>query len=252
MKTNIKLLKVIKNNRSVVLVGVGLIGGALAAIKAVKDTPKAMEIIALKKEELQVDKLPVKTVVSSCWKIYTPSILMGVLSGCCIVYGQYYTSKELVGMTALYGATASNLQRYKDAVNTTSPEIAKAVKDKVAETAVKDTCEKNKITAVEPIGEGKFWCVDSLTGQCFKATKKKLKDAEIAINDRRINQDYASLSDLMYEFGCNNSILTDDIGWRVTDGKIKLEYTDAIVLNGVPHLYVECYPQPRENFDSSY
>lgn len=252
MKTNIKLFKIIKNNRSAILVGVGLIGGTLAAIKAVKDTPKAMEIIALKKEELQVDKLPVKTVVSSCWKVYTPSILMGVLSGCCIVYGQYYTSKELVGMTALYGATASNLQRYKDAVNTTSPEIAKAVKDKVAETAIKDACEKNKITSIEPVGEGEFWCVDSLTGQRFKSTIENIKYAEISINDRRLSHDYASLSDLMFDLGGRSSILTDSLGWRSINGKIKIERSDAITIDGIPHLYLEYIPEPREGFDSSY
>lgn len=253
MKTNIKLFKVIKNNRSAILVGVGLIGGTLAAIKAVKDTPKALELIEMKKEELQVDKLPVKILISTCWKVYTPSVLMGVLSGSCIVCGQYYTNKELVGMTALYGATASNLQRYKDAVNTVAtPEVTKAVKEKVAESAIKETKNSKQIKQIEPIGEGDFWCVDSLTGQCFKSTIDKIKNAEININDRRINQGYVSLTDLMYEFGVNNGILSDDIGWRVMDGKIKLDYTSAIVIDGKPHLYIEYYPQPRPNFDSAY
>lgn len=253
MKTNIKLFKVIKNNRSAILVGVGLIGGTLAAIKAVKDTPKALELIEMKKEELQVDKLPVKILISTCWKVYTPSVLMGILSGSCIVYGQYYTNKELVGMTALYGATASNLQRYKDAVNTVAtPEVTKAVKEKVAESAIKETKNSKQIKQIEPIGEGDFWCVDSLTGQCFKSTIDDIKNAEISINDRRISQGYVSLTDLMYEFGTNNGILSDDVGWRVMDGKIKLDYTSAIVIDGKPHLYIEYYPQPRPNFDSAY
>lgn len=253
MKNNIKILNKIKANRSTLLVSIGILGGTLAAIKAVKDTPKALELIEMKKEELQVDKLPVKTLISTCWKVYTPSVLMGVLSGSCIVYGQYYTNKELVGMTALYGATASNLQRYKDAVNTVAtPEVTKAVKEKVAESAIKETKNSKQIKQIEPIGEGDFWCVDSLTGQRFKSTIDDIKNAEININDRRINQGYVSLTDLMYEFGVNNGILSDDVGWRVMDGKIKLDYTSAIVIDGKPHLYIEYYPQPRPNFDSAY
>lgn len=253
MKMNMKVLNKIKANRSTLLISIGILGGTLAAIKAVKDTPKALELIEMKKEELQVDKLPVKILISTCWKVYTPSVLMGALSGCCIVYGQYYTNKELVGMTALYGATASNLQRYKDAVNTVAtPEVTKAVKEKVAESAIKDTKNSKQIKQIEPIGEGDFWCIDSLTGQCFKSTPDKIKNAEININDRRINQGYVSLTDLMYEFGVNNGILSDDVGWRVMDGKIKLDYTSAIVIDGKPHLYIEYYPQPRPNFDSAY
>lgn len=253
MKINMKVLNKIKANRSTLLISIGILGGTLAAIKAVKDTPKALELIEMKKEELQVDKLPVKILISTCWKVYTPSVLMGIISGCCIVCGQYYTNKELVGMTALYGATASNLQRYKDAVNTvTTPEVTKAVKEKVAESAIKETKNSKQIKQIEPISEGDFLCVDSLTGQCFKSTIDDIKNAEISINDRRISQGYVSLTDLMYEFGINNGILSDDVGWRVMDGKIKLEYTSAIVIDGKPHLYIEYYPQPRPNFDSAY
>ena len=130
--------------------------------------------------------------------------------------------------------------------------LTKEVKEKVAESAIKETKNSKQIKQIEPIGEGDFWCVDSLTGQCFKSTIDDIKNAEININDRRINQGYVSLTDLMYEFGVNNGILSDDVGWRVMDGKIKLDYTSAIVIDGKPHLYIEYYPQPRPNFDSAY
>lgn len=244
----------VKSNRSTILVSLGIVGGTLAAVKAVKDTPKALDLIELKKEELGVEKLTAKQTIATCWKVYAPSVLMGIMSGCCVVYGQYYTNKELVGMTTLYGVTASNLDRYKRAVTkVATPEVTKTIKETVAENAVKDAIpEKTKINAVEPINDGLYWCIDSLTGQRFKSSPDKIKNAEISLNDRRINQGYVSATDAMFELDIQDGLLPAEVGWRDIDGKIKIEYDTAVVIDGVPHLYVEYNPLPRPGFDSAY
>lgn len=248
------IVKFVKNNRSTILITLGIVGGTIAAIKAVKDTPKAIQLIEMKKDEMRMEKLPPKELILSCWKVYAPSVLMGVLSASCIVFGQRYTSKELIGMTAVYGATASDLQRYKNAVNTVAtPEVAKAVKNSVAKQALEENKDKIVNSNLTIVKDEEYLCFESFTGQLFKANPEKIKQVEIKLNDMRISDDYVCMSNLAFEFdGLQDCESFARYGWKVTDGKIKLECSDSIVIDGKPCLYLSYSPMPRENFDSVY
>ena len=72
-----------------ILIGLGIAGMVTTTVLAVKATPKALRLIDMKKEELEVDNLtPVET-VKATWKCYVPAAVSGAVSIACLVGSHY-------------------------------------------------------------------------------------------------------------------------------------------------------------------
>ena len=68
-----------------ILIGIGIAGMVTTTVLAVKATPKALELINDKKDELEVEKLtPIET-VKATWKCYVPAAVSGAVSIACLL-----------------------------------------------------------------------------------------------------------------------------------------------------------------------
>ena len=113
-----------------ILTGIGVAGMITTVVLAVKATPKALELIEDKKEELDAGKLTVVDTVKVAWKPYIPAAITGVLSTICIVGGNAVGTRRTAALAAAYKISETALHEYKDAiVETVGEEKAKEVKE---------------------------------------------------------------------------------------------------------------------------
>ena len=224
-------------------------------VLAVKATPKALELIEDKKEELDAGKLTVVDTVKTAWKPYVPAVVTGVLSTVCIIGGNAVGTRRTAALAAAYKISETALHEYKDAVvETIGEEKAKEVKEKVAQNKL----DKNPVVEKQIIvtNKGTFLCYDSLSGRYFQSDIETIRKAQNDINDYLFSEDYASLN-MFYDFlGLEHTRLGAELGWKIDSGTLQIEFDSTLasdksqgIAPGTPCLVLDYNVAPKYEFD---
>ena len=238
-----------------ILTGIGVAGMITTVVLAVKATPKALELIEDKKEELDTDKLTVVDTVKTAWKPYVPAVVTGVLSTVCIIGGNAVGTRRTAALAAAYKISETALHEYKDAiVETVGEEKAKEVKEKVAQNKL----DKNPVVEKQIIvtNKGTFLCYDSLSGRYFQSDIETIRKAQNDINDYLFSEDYASLN-MFYDFlGLEHTRLGAELGWKIDSGTLQIEFDSTLasdksqgIAPGTPCLVLDYNVAPKYEFD---
>ena len=238
-----------------ILTGIGVAGMITTVVLAVKATPKALELIEDKKEELDAGKLTVVDTVKTAWKPYVPAVVTGVLSTVCIIGGNAVGTKRTAALAAAYKISETALHEYKDAVvETIGEEKSKEVKEKVAQNKV----DKNPVVEKQIIvtNKGTFLCYDSLSGRYFQSDIETIRKAQNDINDYLFSEDYASLN-MFYDFlGLEHTRLGAELGWKIDSGTLQIEFDSTLasdksqgIAPGTPCLVLDYNVAPKYEFD---
>ena len=238
-----------------ILTGIGVAGMITTVVLAVKATPKALELIEDKKEELDAGKLTVIDTVKVAWKPYIPAAIAGVLSTVCIVGGNAVGTRRTAALAAAYKISETALHEYKDAiVETIGEEKAKEVKEKVAQNKL----DKNPVVEKQIIvtNKGTFLCYDSLSGRYFQSDIETIRKAQNDINDYLFSEDYASLN-MFYDFlGLEHTRLGAELGWKIDSGTLQIEFDSTLasdksqgIAPGTPCLVLDYNVAPKYEFD---
>ena len=238
-----------------ILTGIGVAGMITTVVLAVKATPKALELIDDKKEELDTDKLTVVDTVKTAWKPYVPAVVTGVLSTVCIIGGNAVGTRRTAALAAAYKISETALHEYKDAVvETIGEEKAKEVKEKVAQNKL----DKNPVVEKQIIvtNKGTFLCYDSLSGRYFQSDIETIRKAQNDINDYLFSEDYASLN-MFYDFlGLEHTRLGAELGWKIDSGTLQIEFDSTLasdksqgIAPGTPCLVLDYNVAPKYEFD---
>lgn len=238
-----------------ILTGIGVAGMITTVVLAVKATPKALELVEDKKEELDTDKLTVVDTVKVAWKPYIPAAITGVLSTVCIIGGNAVGTRRTAALAAAYKISETALHEYKDAVvETIGEEKSKEVKEKVAQNKV----DKNPVVEKQIIvtNKGTFLCYDSLSGRYFQSDIETIRKAQNDINDYLFSEDYASLN-MFYDFlGLEHTRLGAELGWKIDSGTLQIEFDSTLasdksqgIAPGTPCLVLDYNVAPKYEFD---
>ena len=238
-----------------ILTGIGVAGMITTVVLAVKATPKALELIEDKKEELDAGKLTVVDTVKTAWKPYVPAVVTGVLSTVCIIGGNAIGTRRTAALAAAYKISETALHEYKDAiVETVGEEKAKEVKEKVAQNKL----DKNPVVEKQIIvtNKGTFLCYDSLSGRYFQSDIETIRKAQNDINDYLFSEDYASLN-MFYDFlGLEHTRLGAELGWKIDSGTLQIEFDSTLasdksqgIAPGTPCLVLDYNVAPKYEFD---
>lgn len=238
-----------------ILTGIGVAGMITTVVLAVKATPKALELIEDKKEELDAGKLTVVDTVKTAWKPYVPAVVTGVLSTVCIIGGNAVGTRRTAALAAAYKISETALHEYKDAVvETIGEEKAKEVKEKVAQNKL----DKNPVVEKQIIvtNKGTFLCYDSLSGRYFQSDIETIRKAQNDINDYLFSEDYASLN-MFYDFlGLEHTRLGAELGWKIDSGTLQIEFDSTLasdksqgIAPGTPCLVLDYNVAPKYEFD---
>ena len=246
--------KVIIKRSPEILTGIGIAGMISAGVLAVRATPKALELIHERKEELypldedkKLSLTPLET-VKTCWKCYIPAVSTCILSAACIIGASSVHTKRNAAIAAAYKLSEKALIEYKDAVIETIGEKKELeVRDKMAEKCIeKDPVSKTEVIITD---KGTSLCYDSISGRYFKSDIETIKRAENAINKQLLSDMYVSLNDFYDEIGLDFTKVGRELGWSVDEGLIEIHFSSQLADDGTPCLVVEYYTPPRYNFD---
>lgn len=250
-----------------ILTGIGIAGMISSTILAVKATPKALELIEERKEEInknnfnknieqdyslknhkELDKLGFKETVKTVWKCYIPSAVMMTVSTACLIGASSVHIKRNAVLATAYQLSEAAATEYRNkVVETIGEKKEEAIRDKIN----KDRIDKNPVVNNEVFitEKGNTLCYEPLSGRYFKSDIEQIKKAVNEIN-RQMNQCfYVSLNDLYEELGLEDTKLGNELGWNSDDGLIDLHLGANLTKDDVPCLVLDFKKNPKYNFD---
>lgn len=239
----------IERNKPQILMGLGITGMLTTTYLAVKETPKALEIIEAKKKELQVDKLPVKEAVKATWKCYAPAAITGVASIGCLLGANSVHTKRTAAIATAYNVSRTALQEFKDAtIDTVAPEVVKEIKEKVAKKEIEKAPDTNTVIV---LGEEDFIVYDRFSGRYFKSNYNKIKAAQNTLNELLYIYDYVSLNTLYSELGQKDTTIGGNLGWQLNmdTRNITIDLTHGMTEDNRPCLVMDFDIQPMYGYD---
>lgn len=236
-----------------ILTGLGIAGMITTTVLAVRATPKALDLIEERREELELEPNerlhPVET-VKATWKCYIPAAVTGATSVACLIGASSVNAKRNAALMTAYNLAATSLADYKDKViETVGEKKEQIIRNKVAE----DRINKEPVnqSAIIVSGNGNTRCFDSITKRRFTSDIETIKKIVNELNRKMINgQDYISLNEFYYELGLDGSSIGDELGWNVTRGLIELDFSAQLDTDGTPCIYIDYMVAPKRGYNS--
>ena len=254
--SKIKFKPLIKTIRSglakhspAILTALGITGMIGTTVLAVKATPKALDLIENKKEELDKDKLTVVETMKATWKCYVPAAITCATSAACLIGASSVHTKRNAALATAYKLSESALIEYRDkVVETIGEKKEQSVRDAIA----KDHVEKNPVTNNEVIitDRGYTLCYDELSGRYFYSDIEKIKKAANELNRQMLNDMYVSVNELYYELGLEGTKLGEQMGWNVDRGLIDLKFSATVSADDRPCIVLDYRVPPMYDYQN--
>ena len=248
VEANKCLKEVLVKHAPSILTGVGIAGMVGTTIMAVKATPKALASIEEKKEELQVEKLPVVEAVKATWKFYIPAVVTGATSVACLVRANSINTRRNAALVTAYNLSKTAFAEYKDKVIETIGESKEqTVRDKIAQ----DKVDRDPVSSNEVIitNGGQTLCYDGVFGRYFYSDRDSIQRAVNRINRKLNSYMYVSLNEFYNELGLNRTDIGDLLGWKSDDGEVEIFFSTTIAEDGRPALVMSFNIVPEYDFD---
>ena len=254
--SKIKFKPLIKTIRSglakhspAILTALGITGMIGTTVLAVKATPKALDLIENKKEELDKDGLTVAETVKATWKCYVPAAITCATSAACLIGASSVHTKRNAALATAYKLSESAFIEYRDkVVETIGEKKEQSVRDAIA----KDHVEKNPVTNNEVIitDRGYTLCYDELSGRYFYSDIEKIKKAANELNRQMLNDMYVSVNELYYELGLEGTKLGEQMGWNVDRGLIDLKFSATVSADDRPCIVLDYRVPPMYDYQN--
>lgn len=242
-----EIQKAVVKHSPEILTGLGIAGMITTTVLAVKSTPKALDLINDRKDELETEKLPPIEVVKTAWKCYIPAAVTCATSTACLIGASSVHLKRNAALATAYKLSESAISEYKDAViDKIGEKKEQTIRDKVAEEKMK----KNPVSSSEVFitEKGNTLCYDTISGRYFKSDIDRIKRAENAINKQLLDEMYVSLNDLYDELDLDHTKLGDELGWKIDDGLVELYFSSQLADDGTPCVVMDFTRAPKYNF----
>lgn len=220
-----------------ILIGIGITGMLTTTVLAVKATPKALQLIEERKQELEVDALaPVET-VKTTWKCYVPAAVSGVVSIACLIGSNTVNARRNAALATAYKLSETAFSEYRDkVVETIGEKKERVVRDKVSEEQIKNNPISK--TDVFVTGKGQTLCFDPLSHRYFYSNIEKINRAANKLN-YEINTDPfdsgVTLNHFYEEIGLPGTMTGDSLGWTINTGLIEIYPSAQMVDEGEEH-----------------
>lgn len=240
-----------------ILTGIGIAGMITTTILAVRATPKALELIEEKQEELYPDstlKLTPVEVIKTTWKCYTPAVVVGVVSTGCLIGSTSVSTRRNAALATVYNLTASTLAEYQGkVVETFGEKKERMIRESVAGDQLKREPLNKSTVIVTGNGSSRFY--DDISKRRFTSDIEKIRRIVNDLNgDMLDGGDFISLNSFYYELGLEPIAFGDELGWNITkngyrNGKIEVDFHARLDDDGQPSIVLEYSIAPVRGFD---
>ena len=196
-----------KRNASTILTCAGSVGVVATAVMAVKDTPKAMQIIE-QAEEAKGESLTVVEKIKYAGPVYIPAILIGASTLACIFGAHSLNKRQQASLMSAYALLDNSYKEYKKKVDEVYGEGADArIKGEIA----KDKYYQEDIH----VEDEKQLFYDYFSERYFESTMKEVMQAEYDLNRTLHTRDYAYLNDYYDMIGLEQIPSGWNLGWSI-------------------------------------
>lgn len=259
--------KTVTKHSPEILTGLGIAGMITSTVLAVKATPKAVELLNERKEELnkkrfdeniendyslknhkELDKLGLKETAKTTWKCYIPSAVMMSVSIACLIGASSVHLKRNAVLATAYQLSEAAATEYKNkVVETIGAKKEEAIRDSVNKDRVdRHPVSKNEIIITE---RGNTLCYDHMSGRYFKSDIDQIKKVINEINSQMNQRYYISLNELYDELGLEHIALGDELGWNSDMGLVDVHFSTQLASDGNPCLVLDFIKSPKYDYD---
>lgn len=233
-----------------ILTAIGIASMITTTVLAVKATPKALECIEGKKEELHTDELTPVEVVKAAWKPYVPAAITGVVGVTCLVGANSVHARRSAALATAYKLSETAFNEYREkVVETIGEKKEKSVREKVAQKKVDDNpVSKNEVIIA---GAGDVLFLEPVSMRYFTSDIETVRRIINDLNYRLTSgmEEYISLSEFYDEIGLSHTAVSDDVGWNISkDGPIDMSFPVTKADDGRPCLMLEYQVAPRRGY----
>ena len=185
-KLQVKSKRFLKKNASTILTCIGGVGVIATAIMAVKEAPKAMQLIELAEKEKGEDLTKLE-IVMVAGPVYIPSVMMGAATIACIFGANSLNKRQQAALMSAYAVLDNSYKEYKNkVVDLYGEETDEQIRREIAKDNYEADDEKEE-------DDGKQLFYDEYSDRYFRATNETVLRAEYEINKILSDDSYASL-----------------------------------------------------------
>lgn len=198
------------DNSPSILTGIGITGMITSTLLAVKKTPKALDLIKSKKEELDVDELTIKETIITAWKPYIPVIASTIASTTCLIGACAINSKRNAALVTAYTLSEKAFVTYRDnVIKTIGEKKEKKMRDEIAQEKISNTpMTQNNVIITS---KGHTLMQDSISGRYFRSDIDTIKKIINELNKKLLNENTISLNEYYSYIGLESIKDGDDI-----------------------------------------
>ena len=253
-----KVLNFTKEHNPEILVGLGVTGMMTSTVLAVKATPKALDIMEDKKADMGVTYLTRKEIAQVTWKLYAPSIGVGLASAACIILGTSKSIKRNTALATVYALSESTLREYQSKAKEMlgeekaaelDREVAKA---RVRKREVTTIVETEGSEYIHHTGNGDTLVYDTLSGRYFRSSMNSIESAVNSINKSLLNDYIMTLNEFYNELGVPTIGAGSLIGWKSDKELLEVSFESDVDQNGNPYLVLSYKNRPVPVYDYRY
>ncbi len=237
-----------------ILTGIGILGMGTALYSVGKATPKAMQLIEEKKEELGLepeDSLKPVEIVKTAWKPYIPAAVLAVTSAGCFIGANTINARRNAALATAYQVSTTAFKEYRDkVVKTVGEETAHEIREKLTEDKkerIKESLPDGQTVIIS--GGRNEMILEPLTNQTFYSSINAVEKIVNDLNGRMIDgmEMYISLNEFLDAFNLPHHIMGEEIGWTVHD-RIDITFDSKITDKGEACITVEYLRPPFHGF----
>ena len=235
-----------KRNASTILTCLGGIGVVATAVVAVKDTPKAMQIIEKAREEKGEDLTTVEK-IKVAGPVYIPAIAIGVSTFACIFGANALSKCSQASLVSAYALLDNSYKEYKKKVEELYGEGADArVKGEIA----RDKYDETYV----PREDEKQLFYDYFSERYFESTMEEVLKAEYELNRELHIKDYVCLNEFYDLLGLDRIRSGLDLGWStIVSSRHWKKWIDfrheKVEMEDGMECYILTMTEPIPNFD---
>lgn len=194
----------------------GVVG---TSVMAGRVTPKALELIKDKKDELGADRLKPMEVVQTTWKCYIPSILIGMGTVTCIIGIGYMNKRNQASLMSAYAMLNESYKQYRKSAKIVYGEGAD---DKIHAEMAKDAMVSSydwgyQIYNMDMDSESeRLLFYDLASKKYFRTTMAAVLNAQYHVNRNLSIRGDCSLNEYLSFLGIESVDNGDEIGWDIS------------------------------------
>ena len=204
--------KLVADNSPAILTAAAVAGVVTTVYLAVRVTPQAHTDILNEQSERTEELTPIEK-VRLTYKYYIPAAATGTATIACIIGANTINSTRTTALASAVGLSEAAFKNYREKV---VEHIGVSKETAVHDEVMKDSVEQNppKEGSIILTGKGKQLFRDDYSGAYFESSMEAVKRAINDTNYQILNDDYASLNDLLRRLGARTSTVGNEVGWN--------------------------------------